>query len=160
MPNSWAVDCHQLQSAQQQPKRTLQPFSAYCANRPSVSGICVDSVVVQELALRSGRVSVDQTVSHRCKDTSLQVTNGQWLAPFPDASLQLAYHFATQPEICERAAAEVHKLLSQRAGDVMRLCADDLPLLPYLTACVMETLRLVPAGPMTRTAQKVSQQTC
>eukprot|EP00878_Enallax_costatus_P043876 GHUV01051975.1.p1 GENE.GHUV01051975.1~~GHUV01051975.1.p1 ORF type:complete len:132 (+),score=36.32 GHUV01051975.1:1-396(+) len=73
----------------------------------------------------------------------------------------LAHHFAAHPQAAERAAAEVHQLLESRGGNVMSLHADDASRLPFLTACVNETLRLAPAGPaVPRTAQQVCSAKC
>jgi cytochrome P450 len=75
----------------------------------------------------------------------------------------LAHQLALHPDAAERAAAEVLGVLQDtgRAGDVSRLCAADAARLPFITACVNETLRLFPAGPViTRRACEVRQELC
>jgi cytochrome P450 len=70
----------------------------------------------------------------------------------------LAHYLALHPAAADRAAAEVAALLqkSGRGHDVSQLRAEDAARLPFVTACVNETLRLSPAGPaITRTACQV-----
>lgn len=68
----------------------------------------------------------------------------------------LAHQLAVHPGAADRAAAEVAAVLQERRGDVMQLTANDAARMPFVTACVNETLRLTPAGPgITRTATQV-----
>lgn len=67
----------------------------------------------------------------------------------------LVHYLALHPAAADRAAAEVAALLQDtgRGRDVSQLRAEDAAQLPFVTACVNETLRLSPAGPaITRTA--------
>lgn len=71
-----------------------------------------------------------------------------------------AYQLALQPLAAARAATEV-QLLLQHTGrkDVSQLTAGDASKMPWVAACLNETMRLSPAGPvMTRTALQVCNQ--
>jgi cytochrome P450 len=73
----------------------------------------------------------------------------------------LAHYLALHPDAAERAATEVLALLQKtgRGRDVSQLCAGDVARLPFVTACVNETLRLSPAGPViTRRACEVRRE--
>jgi cytochrome P450 len=73
----------------------------------------------------------------------------------------LAHNLALHPDEAERAAEEVLALLQEtgRGRDVAQLCAEDAARLPFVTACVNETLRLSPAGPViTRRACEVRRE--
>jgi len=68
-----------------------------------------------------------------------------------------AHYLAGHPAAADRAAAEVATLLQQTGRQsVGELRAADVAKLPWVTACVNETMRLAPAGPViTRTALEV-----
>ena len=72
----------------------------------------------------------------------------------------LAYHWAQHPEAAEAAAAEVQSLLNNSGRGVSELVAADAGKLPFVSACINETLRISPAGPViTRTAAQVGRGT-
>jgi cytochrome P450 len=68
-----------------------------------------------------------------------------------------AYYLAQNPAAAERAAAEVRGVLQQTGRTcVSQLRADDTSKLPWVMACLNETMRLAPAAPViTRTAVQV-----
>ena len=68
-----------------------------------------------------------------------------------------AYYLALHPEAADRGAAEVSGLLQQTGrSSVSQMTAADASKLPWVQACVNETMRLAPAGPViTRTANQV-----
>jgi cytochrome P450 len=73
-------------------------------------------------------------------------------------TLAVCAHFLAQhPAAADRAAAEVAALLrGSGRSSVGQLRAGDASKLPWVLACVNETMRLVPAGPaITRTALQV-----
>lgn len=55
----------------------------------------------------------------------------------------LLYHLASSPDVCKKLRDELHSCAKERADTELR--PDELAKLPYLQACIDETLRLWPA---------------